>query len=281
MPAAYHDGDDSAQPPVGPGLRALVLITIAAFVLQNLLGFRTHDGVTGLFALSAHGVFVQLRVWQLVTYIFLHGGFMHILFNMVVLFSFGREMESLLGTRRFVLLFLAAGLAGGLGWLALSGNGFVQCVGASGAVLGVMATSAAIQPERRLTFMIFPLPIPLTMKAGTMVIAFGAVSVVFLLIGTGNVAHAAHLAGGLAGYLYGRHIRARVVIGLDTPPAMPIAPWARGGGGRFWERWLPGAPDGAPDPAEVDRILAKIKERGIDSLTRRERDVLTRASSSN
>ncbi|MCE9615027.1 MAG: rhomboid family intramembrane serine protease [Lentisphaerae bacterium] len=244
-------------PSAFPAVRAIVLVTVVAFVVQQLGDFRAHGGITMALGLSRDGVLGHGWVWQLVTYMLLHAGFLHILMNMVVLYSFGRDLEAMIGTLRFALLYVASGIVGGIGWLVLSGSGAGLCIGASGAVFGVAAAFAAVDPDRQLSLMIFPIPVPITMKARTMVLAYGACTVLLLLGNFGNIAHAAHLSGGLCGYWYGRRIRSQA----------PRAPWP------------PAAPeDAALDPVDVDRILEKIKAEGLGSLTRQERDMLDRAS---
>lgn len=250
---------------VTPVVRGLIVATLVAYVVQSLVDMRTNGAATRALALSHSGVFGSGHVWQLLTYMLLHGSIWHLLFNMLVLHNFGRELETTVGPRRLMALYLVSGVAGGLGWLLMSAQGGGGCIGASGAVLGVMSAFAARDPERKLTFVFFPVPVPLTLKARTMVLAFAGVSVLFMILDVGNVAHAAHLSGGLVGYWYGRRLREGIA---PEPPwaasDRPVPPWH----GR----------ESAPDPADVDRILEKVRERGLDSLTARERDVLERAS---
>jgi membrane associated rhomboid family serine protease len=193
--------------PRAPAIHTIVIACIVVFLIQRLVGAPTRTALSDYFALSRVGVLQEGRAWQLLTYLFLHGGFWHLLMNMVVLVSFGRELEVRLGSWRVLLLYLLSGVLGGVGWLLLSGAGDARCIGASGAVYGVAAAFAALDPEREMTFVVFPIPVPITMTARRMIIAFGVVSLVFLIVSSGNIAHAAHLAGGVGGYLYG--LRAR------------------------------------------------------------------------
>lgn len=257
---------DDARGVVTPAVRGIVIATLVAYALQRLLEFRLGSRANAFFGLSYDGVVGHRQLWQLVTYLFLHGGLLHLFMNMFVLHSFGRVLERMIGTPRFLALYLLSGVVGGVGWLAFSGAAGGRCIGASGAVFGIMAAFAAIEPDRVLSLVLFPVPIPVRMKARTMVLTFGIVSVVLMVLDAGNVAHAAHLSGGLVGYWYGRRVRLQ---GLGGEPAAP--PWAGWGGGRP-------PPDTAPDPADVDRILEKVRAQGLGSLTRHERDVLERAS---
>ncbi len=258
------DMDESGPPGMAPVVRGLVIVTLCAFAAQHLLDFRTAGGITGLFGLSRDGLLQRGYAWQLFTYMFLHGGFLHILFNMIVLHSFGRELEARIGPSRFLALYLLSGVVGGIGWLVFSADAYRLCIGASGAVFGVMAAFAARDPERRLTLVLFPVPVPITLRARTLLLVFAGVSLVLMLLDFGHVAHAAHLAGGLVGFWYGRRLRA-----------------ARGRAGEaFWThgRPPPPPPGWGDETADVNRILEKIREKGLNSLTQRERDVLERAS---
>lgn len=247
-------------------VRFLLISTSAAFVVQ--LGL---DGLTGgdfgrLLGLSVVGM-KQGHVWQLVTYLFVHGGFWHLFLNMLGLYFLGPETERAMGSTRFLILYLVSGVLGGVGWLFFSNDPRVPCVGASGALFGVIGAFAALFPDRPVTVLVFYV-LPVTMKAWALAVTLGVMELVFLLTSFGgNIAYAAHLAGGIAGYVYtlaafrGRRL-----------------PWSAAGGGawiqslrRIWER--PGVSE-----EKLDRVLDKIASQGINSLTRGERELLARAS---
>ena len=263
---------------VPQGVRWLLIVTIIAFVLQKLIGFNTNDAITRHLSLSYKGIFEQRHLWQLVTYTFLHDDFLHIFMNMLLLFIFGRELELVLGTERFLWLYIGCGVLAGMGWIIISGIGDpTPCIGASGAAFGVAAAFAALNPHRELTLIIFPIPVPVTMKALTMVLIFGAVAMIGLLLDEGNIAHAAHLAGGLAGYVYGHrasHPTGRAAR-RKTPPPRTQAAWPEDEELSFLEE---GKEPEAPDRREIDCILEKIQDQGMESLTRRERKYLDDAS---
>jgi membrane associated rhomboid family serine protease len=250
-------------------VRTLMGATVFTYLAQVIVDNRTGGVFTGIFGLSrdavAHGYF-----WQPLSYMFLHDGrqLWHILMNMVGLAFFGREVEWAIGSRRMTGLYLGGGVLGGLAWLLISGRTAV-CVGASGAVFGLLGAFAAMFPHREITLLLF-FVLPVTMTARTLAIVLGGIALLALMTGGGGVAHAAHLAGGIAGYLYGHH---RAGAG---------GPWfVFGGGGwkrlalRWPEAWRPRGP---PSREEVDRILDKINREGIGSLSRRERSALERAS---
>ena len=142
------------------------------------------------------------KVWQPLSYMFMHGGFWHIFFNMYSLFIFGKAVEQIIGRQRFTILYFAAGFAAAAAQLgvqaldpALQG---VPTVGASGCVYGIIIAFAMIFPEARLT-LIFP---PVTLSAKWMAIVFIGIELVTGITGTqAGVAHFAHLGGALIGWL--------------------------------------------------------------------------------
>ncbi len=145
--------------------------------------------------------------WQLVTAIFLHGGFDHYLVNMIVLFFFGAELERRVGSRMYLEIFLVSGIVGNLGYIAFcyATHSFAPALGASGAIYGVMATLAIIAPEIRVLLFFF---IPISIRAALLLfILYNLLSMPFSSV-TG-VAYSAHLAGILAGLYYGNKIGRR------------------------------------------------------------------------
>lgn len=270
-----------ALPRLTRAVTIILIVTVAAFVVQLLaVNVFRWSGVEDIFGLSEAGV-VHGRIWQFVTYIFLHSrvNLLHILFNMLGLCFMGPEVERALGTRRFLLLYLVCGILGGAGWLLLSFKAGGLCIGASGAVFGILGAFAALYPHRSITLLLF-FVLPVTMKARVLAIVFGLVSLVMMFVyEAGGVAHSAHLAGGLAGYLYAARLARTQAFGLYDRYAdddnSGWRGWLRGLGAR-----MRAARRGRlePDPVEVDRILEKVAESGLNSLTRRERDTLDRAS---
>jgi len=262
-------------------VRVLIIVTMAFFVIQTIVDRTSpsESAFTASFALHLGGL-VKLYIWQPVTYMFLHSGVWHILWNMLLLYWFGCETEETLGTRRFVKLYLGTGVIAGLGWalLTFAMGRNALCLGASGAVLGVVGAYAGMFPQRRLTLLLFFF-LPVSMTALTLAIGIGVISLFLLITGDRDVAHAAHLAGGIAGYLYGVHIarHPRVLDPMLNP--LPVGPLTR------FRAWLMrrrmhvvDEPEGPPAPEEVDRILEKIKREGIDKLSRKERHILDQAS---
>jgi membrane associated rhomboid family serine protease len=267
----YYPADSATPRPSGflsrlpPVTAWMIKANVAVFLFFWL--FR-YDGLYANLALSLHGI-RQGAFWQPLTYMFLHGSFIHILFNMLTLYFLGPETERTMGSKHFLAMYLISGLLGGLGWLWLSAHPVAVCVGASGAIFGVMAAFATLFPRRQLTVLIMMI-FPVTLPAWQLVAGLSLIQFLLLTGGAAsNIAYAAHLAGAFAGFLYIdqlfenttlRHLWARL---RDYVAQRPPAPRA--------------APP-PPDPAEVDRILDKITAQGIQSLTRAERQILHRAS---
>ncbi len=151
--------------------------------------------------------------WQLVTAIFLHGGFMHYLVNMIVLFFFGAELERRVGGRKYLEIFFVSGIVGNLGYIAFcyATHSFYPALGASGAIYGVMAALAVIAPEIRVLLFFF---IPLSIRAALLLfILYNLLSIP--LSSVTGIAYSAHLAGILAGLYYGNKIGRRPVYWFE------------------------------------------------------------------
>ncbi len=200
--------DYMRPPPERPSFQwtaTLVLIAIntAAFLLQRWVipqDFSTHYLNLSAYGIS-HGYF-----WELLTYQFLHGSFGHILFNCLTLYMFGRAVESELGVKRYLLLYLLSGIFGGLLHIfaAFVWPGYfnIPVVGASAGIFGVVAAFAMLFPDQPLLFLFV-----IKMRASTLLwvelvitalgIAFPTSEFMASLFG--NTAHTAHLGGILAG----------------------------------------------------------------------------------
>ena len=133
--------------------------------------------------------------WQLITYQFMHGDFTHIFFNMLMLWMFGMEIENIMGSRKFLVFYLLAGIGGGLLQLII-GSGLGPIIGASAAVYGVMVAFAMFFPDRMI-YVWFLLPV----KAKYLIV--GMMVIEFLSVGDGSfVAHLAHLGGAIVGFSF-------------------------------------------------------------------------------
>ncbi len=257
---------------LGRGTRAVLIATGCVFVLQVLVDPLTLNPPHGyvpildrIFGLSWHGL-CRGFLWQPATYLFLHAGFGHLIMNMLGLYFFGSELESKMGTKLFLYFYIACGIIAGTGWMIISGSPEVTCIGASGAVFGVVGAFAAMFPRRQI-MLLFP---PVAMSATVLALIFGGISLVQLVGGSGRIAHAAHLAGGIAGYAYGLRLR-----GVWRNVFSDMSAKKRRKRFIVFEN---DAEDLSVDSAEVDEILEKIKKTGIRSLTRKERHLLEHAS---
>lgn len=180
--------------------RTLLIVNIGAYLLINVFFFMM-TGPQGLestfrtFGLSPS----SFAFWQPFTSMFLHGNFLHLLVNMVALWSIGMPIEREIGSSKFIKLFFISGLGGALAVMLLQSSVSVT-VGASGAILGLLGAMAVFFPNALLIVFIFP------MRARTAAILFGGISFLFALFDSGSgISHAGHLGGLVAGLLYSRY----------------------------------------------------------------------------
>ncbi len=290
----------------------LLLVNIIAFVATWILQLRGLDlnDLLGLHFFMA----ADFQVWQLLTYMFLHSGFTHILFNMFALWMFGVVIENVWGPKKFLFYYISCGVGAGImqeiaqffsfyftisaqdptigfGELFAIGhqlstqlNGWTT-IGASGAVYAILLAFGMIFPNERI--FIFPLPIPI--KAKWFVMFYVAIELFSAMSSSGdNVAHMAHLGGMLFGYLMIRYWNNH-----------PTAGYGRSNGRQFFDRLKEnfekrsqpkmkvhkgGTNDREDDwefnarkkqnQEEIDRILDKIRRSGYDSLTKEEKQKL-------
>lgn len=210
-PSRYTSSFSFGPGPVSPALKALIGANVVVFLAQ--IFFPVLTPVLGL-----RPVFV-LRgwAWQLGTYMFLHGGLFHILFNMLALWMFGAELERIWGTRYFLKFYFVTGIgAGALTVLfSLLPFGFAEqlqysvIIGASGAIYGLLLAYALYFPDRPI-YMYFVFPIP----AKVFVAIMGAIAFVSSLSDAGGVANATHLGGLLVAYLFLKGARIHPVLEL-------------------------------------------------------------------
>jgi len=277
---------------LGPAVKGLLIANVAVFVIQNLA--RSAGGVLGAGALVDALAFVPSRafggfeIWRFVTYMFLHGSFWHIAFNMFGLWMFGTQLERVWGARTFLIYYFVGGVGGAVtyGLFSLTGiNSMAYMIGASGAVYAILLAYGVTFPNAVILFMfLFP------MKAKYAVAVFALIA--FLsLPGGGDVAHLAHLGGMVFGFgflwFFGGVGRRRGGSMADLE--------------RTWRRWRAKArfkvvrPDDSGtrsrrrsgrrgngrkrnNGSRIDTILDKISREGLDSLSDEEKEILRRAS---
>ncbi len=231
--------------------------------------------------------------WQLITYQFLHGGFTHIFFNMLMLWMFGMEIENIMGSRKFLIFYLLAGIGGGLLQLVI-GTGAGAIIGASGAVFGVMVAFAMFFPDRMIyIYFLFPV------KAKYLIVFLMVIE--FLSVGNGSfVAHLAHLGGAVVGFLFIMADRQYnfnfdrffdMFKGNKTFSSSSDDLPKRKSPFSFGKRQVEDADfyeinnsrnsSEKVDQAVIDEILDKISKSGYQNLTEKEKKILFEASKKN
>jgi membrane associated rhomboid family serine protease len=255
----------------------LVVANVAAFLLQGSVA-----EITGTFMWHpATGIY---RPWTAVTYMFLHGSWGHLLFNMLGLYMFGPAVESRIGGGRFLGLYLASGLGGAL---ACYLTPMTAVIGASGAVFGVSLAYARYWPEQTMMVFFFP------MTARMMVISYAVVSVFSQLTGAQQgISHLGHLGGFAGGWLFcvaierltgSRDFRRRAETGWTVErrgaaPVPKVIVELATGEKETLERWarIPVDQLHPVNREEHDRIREKITASGVRSLTALEREFMER-----
>ncbi|MFW6202643.1 MAG: rhomboid family intramembrane serine protease [Gemmatimonadota bacterium] len=261
-----------------PWVKRLMIANAVVFVITPLL----YEPLALWLAFTPSEILT--RPWGIATYMFVHGGFWHIFFNMLVLFFFGPPLEATWGSREFLKFYLVSGLGGAvLSFIFAPG---APIVGASAAVYGVMLAFAMNWPNSPIYIWgIFPI------KAKWLVAFMFVVSLYSAVVGAGGgIAHFAHLGGFLTAFLYLR---------MSDPVAIRAGPVMEGLKKRIRRlnrprlRIIPGDGDGDGDETsstsgprmrsrrdeerlldEVDRVLDKISTSGLSSLTAEERRLL-------
>lgn len=276
--ASYDDG----WTPVGGGLRRLwhsstisrlIVINVAVFIaclLTTGSGYNPVDPIHEWGVLD-YAAILQGQIWRLVTPIFLHVNFMHLLFNMFGLWMFGKPVESQWGPRATMLLFMVSAVLGNVVYLILVAVHFfppVQALGASGGVLAMMGAAAVLMP--RLRFYIYGfIGVPLGMLA----LFYGGGYLVNALTrgpnAGGDVCHVVGMLSG-AGYAWTRRFgRTGAPGGWSAPSG--ARRMARGGSTPSFLR--PSEVD--RDREELDQLLRKVHDHGLESLTVAEHRRLT------
>ena len=219
---------------IPPVTRNLLFINIIIFMVQQVLNQGAYTGLNHGDVLSdSFGLHFYLaedfRIWQLVTYMFLHGSWSHVLLNMFSLWMFGRIIEQTMGQKRFLIYYFVCGIGAGIcqelwqtgeffyyglqNYDNVSLHGAIlpmdqylnawQTIGASGACYGILLAFGMTFPNERI-MLLFP---PIPMKAKYFVVGFAAIELLSAFYSNGNVAHIAHLGGMLGGYMLIRHWR--------------------------------------------------------------------------
>ena len=256
-------------PTITPVVKWLLIINFGVF-LVGTLAFPRNIYVPELvfpitllekwFAIFPRSVSSILQIWRLVTYQFLHGDIVHILFNMLGLYFLGPTLERHWHSKKFLIFYLGCGVAGGLFYTLLTVFKFLlplPMVGASGAILGMLAACAILFPHFIVFIFLFPVPIRIAAVGLTIMYFF------FVVTRAENAGgHAAHLAGMATGaaYVFSQSWRDKFKLKFSS--------------GR-WEKKMA---EQRMLQFEVDRILAKVHNSGIQSLSSKEKKILKEAT---
>lgn len=195
----YRQSSIAFGPPLTRMVKRLIIVTSAVFVLtylpEQLFGWPYARLWLGLWP---RGVVHGLEVWRLFTYLFLHAGWFHIIFNMFALWMFGSDLERLWGPKQFLHYYFLTGIGAGLFDVLLQPSADSTTIGCSGAIYGLLLAYGMLFPDRPI-FLWLIIPI----KAKWFVVIMGAIEFVSSLSTPGSgVSHIAHLGGMLFGFLY-------------------------------------------------------------------------------
>ena len=253
----------------------LILACVLVFLFQNMtvqqVGYYIVDPVSSNMALSAYGV-KHFQIWRLVTYMFVHGGFWHLAINMWGLYLFGTMLERRMGSANFLKLYFISGIIGALLWLAFNWNSMIPCVGASGALFGVMVAAAMMYPNVMIMLLIPPIPL----KLKTFVIIYALIESFSSITGVeGQVAHLVHLGGLVGGYFYMRFTYPKETYNIfrfffksrSRASSNAAHSKAASKGWKFTNS----------STTNLDAILDKISQSGINSLSDKELQILRKA----
>lgn len=268
-------------------IRKIIVVNIAVFLLTALIKvFMFFAGIGGdavnpalkHFMLPAQLGTLLMQPWSLITYMFLHDGFFHILFNMLWLYWLGNLLHEYIGNRKVYEAYFGGGIAGALLFL-LCTNIFpvfepslpiTYALGASAGVLGVVVAAATLLPE-------YPIQLILFGTVKLKYIALVTVILDFISIPSGNAGgHIAHLGGALFGFIYIKYL-------YQEKHLLPL--WLRNMFGRkskmkvhYRTTYMKVDDPHKPSQEEIDRILDKISKSGYDSLSKKEKEQLFKAS---
>jgi membrane associated rhomboid family serine protease len=251
----------SRVPGLTRAVRLLILINMVLYIVQHF----APAGYLRVFGLVPAYVLGRAYLWQLVTYMFLHGGLLHIFFNMLFLWMMGSELERYWGSREFLKYYFVTGAGAGVINVLVQPHSGIPIIGASGAVFGLIIAFGMAFPDRELLLYFF-----IRIKAKHFAVLIGLIELISLLaLPNAGIARFAHLGGLVVGYLYLKWERY----------SYPFKRYYREARHRREESVQRKHDDRERKTrAEVDRLLDKIGREGLDSLSSRERDFLNRQS---
>lgn len=276
-PYAYEDRS------MRPSLPTVTKTLLIANIVVLLLGLSKSAGLmlSDLGAFTIREAIFQGHVWQFLTFQFLHAGLGHILGNMIALYFFGSMLERLWGGKRFLVFYLLCGAAGAAFYTLLfflriiPGTIDTPLVGASAGIYGILTAIAIIAPATRVQF--FLLPINISIRTLALVFLGIAFASAFLGIGPNRGGEAGHLGGAILGFLLTKFTYGLALLDRDRERKI-IRPKAFQR--RTEAKLRPRSHSSVDNPSEVDRILEKVHNHGMHSLTDAERATLSKAAES-
>lgn len=256
-----------------PVVKALLILNLGIYFADLLL---FDFAIRNQFAFAIQSALLEFRVWEFITFQFIHGSVGHVLFNCMGLFFFGPWMERWWGPGRFLFFYLICGIGGAVFYtsLVLAGalpgsNLQTGLVGASAGIYGILVGVAVIAPSLKVS-LLFP-PITLTMRQLAIALMAISVGIIVLHIGKNQGGEAGHLGGAIMAFVL-----------MKTHGWMSWISRATARKGRpasdFTPKIRPRTIVDLHGQTEVDAILEKISRDGFQSLTDEERDVLHRAA---
>jgi len=283
MDRDYNQGEQERSGPIAqltPMVKWLLIINISIYLLDTLLKGDLPDGPIRRFgAFSIQSAIFEGRIWEFVTFQFIHGFIGHVLFNCIGLFFFGPLMERWWGPTKFILFYLLCGAGGALFFTLLATLGILQnsdsqggLVGASAGFYGILVGVAVCAPNLRVS-LLFP-PVELSMRQLAIGILGISVVMIALPFGINQGGEAGHLGGAIFGFLL---MRFPQWLG-GTGEVEIIRP--RAFSKRHEPKIRPRSEVLKSESDELDRILDKISAKGFQSLTEAERATLQKVSDS-
>ncbi len=240
-----------AGSPIGGVVGRLIIANIVVFILEHLFA----PNFALLFSLTPRDVVERFFIWQVITYMFLHAGFIHLLFNMIMLWLFGSLLETVWGSRRFLNYYFTCGIGGAVFSFIFNYNHHIM--GASAAIFGLYLAYAMLFPNSYV-YLYFLFPV----KAKHLLIFLAALQLALGLSGPSGIAYFAHLGGMAAGLLLFRREIAKMK-------------WIK----ELQYRWRQSSSQRAKareeqNNAKIDSILDKISAKGYEHLSPTEKRIL-------
>jgi membrane associated rhomboid family serine protease len=264
-----------------PVVKWLLVANIGIFILDLILGavYGRVRGYPPLFELGAFRIWSAIygfRIWEFITFQFLHDGMGHVLFNSIGLFFFGPWMERWWGSRKFLIFYLLCGAAGAVFFTLLTFLNILPMgmqsalVGASAGIYGILIGVAVIAPDLRVMLLIPP--IELSMRQLAIILFAISAGAILLKLGGNEGGEAGHLGGAILGYFLIRHpnlLGGQQRMRVLRPPVFKKRPESK---------LRPRSQARMDEDTAVDAILDKVSREGFQSLTAAEREVLHKAS---